>query len=103
SLSARDDGILLPFLVSIVVEVVAVLVWDGRVVLLDAAFDLFEDSILQGPRLDHHRVRVGIPGLQVGDDLRILTIAKPEIRIDPGVAVIRELDGLDFRDGWRRM
>ena len=65
------------------------LVEDGgrEVGLLNSTDDLPIELSLQAGRRRHHLVRVGVLGLQVGDDLGVLLVAEPVVRIDALVAV----------------
>ena len=66
--------------------------------LLDARHDLLEERILQGDGRCHHRVGVGVLGLEMGEDRRVVAVAEPVPVVDPHVAVCPELDRASLGD-----
>ena len=63
----------------------------GLVGLLHARLDLVEDAVPERQQGREHRVGVGILGFEVGDDLRVVTVAEPV----PVVAALVAVRGQD--------
>ena len=93
--AAREDRVLLTLLGARVVHVAGVTVRDVGVGLLDAREHLLVEPLLKRPEVLRHRVRVRVLGVEVGDDLRVLLVAHPEV-------VVRELCAVNL-DGARRL
>ena len=91
------DGVLPPVLVSGVVEVLALAVRHRHVGLPDAPLDLGEQGLLQRLGRRHHRLRVGVLGLEMGGDGGVAALAQPVVVVDAHHAVRLVADGGDPR------
>jgi hypothetical protein len=105
--------VVLPGLESGVVPPAALAVRHRAVVLLDPADDLFVQRVLQRPERRHHRIGVGVLGLEVVEHLLRLAavVAQPVVRVAAlgavrgadhvrllrGVGRRREFAGVDSR------
>ena len=87
ALLAAVDRVLLALLGARVIEVAAVAVGDRQVGLLDVAEHLLVESLLKGLGRLHHRVGVGVLGLEVGRHLGVGLVPQPEVVVRPGLAV----------------
>ena len=84
---AAVDRVLLALLRAREVEVAPAPVGDGLVVLFDARQHLPVEPLLEGLGGLHHRVGVGVLGVQVGVDLPVFLAAQPVVLVDQALAV----------------
>jgi hypothetical protein len=101
ALPAAVDGVLLPLLGARVVVEIAPAVGNVLVRLLDPAEHLPVERLLEGLRVLHHRVGVGVLGLEVRPDVRVLFLAQPVVVVDEALAV--DLGRLRGGPGHRRV
>ena len=91
---AAVDRVLLPLLRARVVPVAALAVGDVDVRLLDPPEHLLVESVLERQRRLHHRVGVGVLGVEVGRHVGVRLVPEPEVVVLAPIAV----DLVDLRD-----
>ncbi|MDF3041268.1 MAG: hypothetical protein K0Q71_3974 [Thermomicrobiales bacterium] len=89
--SPANDLVVLALLGSLVVEVAAPWGRDGGVGLLVAPDGFRIEGLLQARGGGHHRRGVGVFGLEVGDDLRVVGMLQPAVGIAPELQRQRRL------------
>jgi len=95
------DLVLQPFDGAGVVVVITLTHRDGYVGLLDPPDHFFVQPALQILGRLHHRVGVGVLGLEVGDHLRVLALVVPHpvVRVDD-LATLASLEVFDSIGDW---
>ena len=84
---ATEDRVLLSGFRAGVIEVVAFAERDTDVRFLDVADHLPIELFLKSAGMTRQRVGVGVLGLEIARHFRIVLVAKPEIVVDPSLAV----------------
>src|SRR5882724_4232612 len=84
------------------IEIAAQSVGDGEVGLQDAAEHLLVQLFLERLGVAQNYIGVGIFGVEIGDDFRIILVAEPRIIVDEAVAVNDGFNRLTPRDRWPR-
>src|SRR5882724_8093569 len=84
------------------IEIAAQSVGNGEVGLQDAAEHLLVQLFLERLGVAKNYIGVGVLGVEVGDDLRIILIAEPRVIVDEAVAVNNGFDRQTPCDRWLR-
>ena len=98
---ARVDRIVLTLHEPRIVEVAALPVGNGLIVLPHAPLQFVEQPVLQRLRVRHDRLGICVFVLEVLDDFGVVALAQPVVLVDAYVAVLVEAMRPHRRHGWR--
>ena len=98
---AAVDRVLFALFEAVVIVEIVFAVGNRAVIGIESPFDFFEERLLELFGVGHHRARVLVLRLEVGDDLGVFALVEPVVRILADVAVCFELPRDFFRDGGR--
>src|SRR5579863_4901522 len=96
---AEVHCVLLAFFGAREIEVTAEAIGNGQVGLLNPAEHFLIELLLKGLGTSKHGIGVSILSVEVGDNLGVLLVVKPCVRVDATVVVNDVFDEMATRDG----